>query len=95
MSRMVQPTGLLVAMLGADGAGKSTVLAQVEDDLAPAYRRTKRYHLRPHFGRVTADGPAVVDPTRNRREVGLRPPSSWQCGGRITPLDTLYMSSRG
>jgi thymidylate kinase len=47
MSRMVQPTGLVVAMLGADGAGKSTVLSQVKQDLAPAYRRTKRYHLRP------------------------------------------------
>jgi thymidylate kinase len=70
ISRMVQPTGLLVAMLGADGAGKSTVLAQVEDDLAPAYRRTKRYHLRPHFGRVTADGPAVVAPHS-------QPPRGW------------------
>lgn len=62
ISRVVQPTGLLVALLGADGAGKSTVLAQVEQDLAPAYRRTKRYHLRPHFGRDTADGPPVVAP---------------------------------
>lgn len=70
ISRMVQPTGLLVAILGADGAGKSTVLAQVEDDLAPAYRRTKRYHLRPHFGRVTADGPAVVAPHS-------KPPRGW------------------
>jgi len=62
VDRVRQPTGLMVALLGADGAGKSTVLARVEQDLAPAYRRTKRYHLRPHFGLDSADGPPVVAP---------------------------------
>ena len=62
IGRVLQPSGLLVAMLGADGAGKSAVLAQVEQDLAPAYRCTKRYHLRPQFGRSKADGPPVTAP---------------------------------
>jgi len=40
----VQPEGVLVAVLGTDGAGKSTVTARVEQDLAPAFLSTKRYH---------------------------------------------------
>ena len=44
--RMVQPPGLLVAILGVDGAGKSTVMANVERDLAPAFWSTKQYHGR-------------------------------------------------
>jgi thymidylate kinase len=70
IDRVTRPTGAVVAMLGADGAGKSTVLAQVERDLAPAFRRTKRYHLRPHFGRSNADGPPVPAPHS-------KPPRSW------------------
>jgi thymidylate kinase len=40
----VQPGGLMVAVLGTDGAGKSTVTARVERDLAPVFSSTKRYH---------------------------------------------------
>ena len=49
--RIAQPTGMHLVFLGTDGSGKSTVIQQVEKDLAPAFRRTKRYHLRPFFGR--------------------------------------------
>src|SRR5215210_2149096 len=40
----VQPEGLMVVFLGTDGAGKSTITARVEQDLAPAFSSTKRYH---------------------------------------------------
>ena len=40
----VQPEGLMVTFLGTDGAGKSTVTARVEQDLAPVFSSTKRYH---------------------------------------------------
>jgi thymidylate kinase len=40
----VRPEGLMVAFLGTDGAGKSTVTAKVEQDLAPAFASTERYH---------------------------------------------------
>jgi thymidylate kinase len=40
----MQPEGLMVAFLGTDGAGKSTVTARVEEDLAPVFSSTKRYH---------------------------------------------------
>ena len=40
----IQPEGLMVTFLGTDGAGKSTVTARVEQDLAPVFSSTKRYH---------------------------------------------------
>jgi len=40
----VRPEGLMVVFLGTDGAGKSTVTARIEQDLAPAFSSTKRYH---------------------------------------------------
>lgn len=47
VKRALQPApGLMVALLGVDGAGKSTVMAQLERDLAPAFWSVKRYHGR-------------------------------------------------
>lgn len=60
--RVSQPTGMHVAFLGADGAGKSTIIEQLERDLAPAFRNTKRYHLRPFFGRHNDSTTPVIDP---------------------------------
>ena len=37
----------MVAFLGTDGVGKSTVITRIERDLAPAFIDTKRYHRRP------------------------------------------------
>ncbi|WP_333840209.1 DapH/DapD/GlmU-related protein [Pelomicrobium sp.] len=59
--RVLQPTGALVVFLGPDGSGKSSVIEQVLADLAPAFRKTYRFHLRPRalgsgnttFARVT------------------------------------------
>ena len=39
-----QPQGLMVVFLGTDGAGKSTVTARIERELAPAFVSTRRYH---------------------------------------------------
>jgi serine acetyltransferase/thymidylate kinase len=47
--RALQPTGLVVAFLGADGSGKSSVIDRVLEDLAPAFRRTCYLHLRPRL----------------------------------------------
>ena len=49
--RTLQPTGLFVVFLGADGSGKSSVIDQVEKTFSQVFRSTKRYHFRPHFGR--------------------------------------------
>ena len=53
LRRALQPTGLMVAVMGPDGAGKSSVIDAVQASLAPAFRRTIRAHLRPHLGRRT------------------------------------------
>lgn len=65
LRRTCNPTGLHVVFLGPDGSGKSTVLAKIEQDLAPAFRLTKRYHLRPFFGRPQGNGISNSDPHAN------------------------------
>jgi thymidylate kinase len=47
LERILRPAGLMVALLGVDGAGKSTVMARVASDLSPAFPATKLYHRRP------------------------------------------------
>ena len=42
----LRPPGLMVSVLGVDGAGKSTVMAALERDLGPAFWSTKQYHGR-------------------------------------------------
>lgn len=68
VKRVIQPTGVLVVFLGSDGSGKSTVLAQIEHDLAPAFRRTKQYHLRPFFGQPCGN----TAPTQNPHDQVFR-----------------------
>lgn len=47
--RILSPTGFTIAFLGPDGAGKSTVIHQVEQWLGPAFRRTLPIHFNPKF----------------------------------------------
>ena len=71
VKRILQPTGLMVVFLGADGSGKSTVIERVEQDLAPAFRQTQYMHLRPRLGRAASENSTpVVDPHG-------QPPRSW------------------
>ena len=51
VKRALQPTGLMVAFLGADGSGKSTVVDRARQSLAPAFWGTATYHLRPPLRR--------------------------------------------
>jgi thymidylate kinase len=56
------PTGLFVAVLGSDGAGKSTLISHLREKLAGAFRRAEVFHLRPGLmGARGASGP-VIDP---------------------------------
>lgn len=62
VSRIKRPTGLHVVLLGPDGVGKSTVIERVVRDLAPAFRRTKTYHLWPRFRHVVRTVGPVTNP---------------------------------
>jgi thymidylate kinase len=50
LQRAALPTGLVVAVLGPDGSGKSTVIEHLCTELAPAFRSVQRCHLRPRWG---------------------------------------------
>lgn len=72
ISRILQPTGLMVVFLGADGSGKSTVIDRVQANLAPAFRRNQYLHLRPRLGIATdAQSTPVIDPHGEPARNGL------------------------
>ena len=60
--RWRHPTGLFVAVLGPDGAGKSTLIDRLEADLSGAFRRTARFHLMPGLFRKKGNGSPVTNP---------------------------------
>lgn len=62
--RFVQPTGLSIAFLGADGAGKSTLIRRVTEELGESFRQVRYCHLRPGVlpARNGTGGAPVVDP---------------------------------
>ncbi|MCI3951192.1 MAG: thymidylate kinase [Burkholderiales bacterium] len=45
--RVLHPTGMVVAFLGADGSGKSSVIERALAELQPVFRRIRYVHLRP------------------------------------------------
>jgi thymidylate kinase len=64
--RWRQPTGLLVALLGPDGAGKSTLIEHLEKNLGEGgFRRAAVFHLRARRRHRSASHNPVTDPHRN------------------------------
>jgi thymidylate kinase len=64
ISRILQPTGLFVVVLGPDGAGKSTVINGLTAEFGAAFWRKEQHHLRPYIlgrARPKSAGP-VTDP---------------------------------
>jgi thymidylate kinase len=47
--RTLRTTGLMVAFLGPDGAGKSTLIQEIGPALGPVFRASSVFHLRPMF----------------------------------------------
>lgn len=60
--RITRPTGIVLGFLGPDGVGKSTLIAEVQRRIAPAFRKQARFHLRPNFGRQQRTSATVNDP---------------------------------
>ena len=74
--RTLHPTGLTLAFLGPDGAGKSTVIAQVRTLIAPHFRREMLVHFVPRLGVRVSAGP-VTNPHRQQ------PRSVWMSWAKI------------
>ena len=45
--RILVPTGFVMAIMGPDGSGKTTVIDHLKEDIAPAFRRIQQFHLFP------------------------------------------------
>jgi thymidylate kinase len=75
--RWSQPTGLLVAVMGPDGAGKSTLIEHLVQAVGPAFDRHRVFHWRPMllWRRKT-----TRDPTRPH---SLPPHGSWWSVARL------------
>lgn len=56
------PRGLWIAFFGPDGVGKSAVIEQVKDQLAPAFSFVTQFHFRPMFLRKNLSRAPVTDP---------------------------------
>jgi len=64
LGRLVSPPGVLIAVIGTDGSGKSTLIEQLVDRLRPVFGSTDSAHLRPRFlpdlSRVSGTISAVI-----------------------------------
>ena len=47
MKRILHPTGYVIAVMGPDGCGKTTVINQLKKDIEPAFRKIQQFHLFP------------------------------------------------
>jgi thymidylate kinase len=62
LGRIKRPTGAIVAFMGPDGAGKTAIGERLIEELYPAFRGLKQYHLRPHLLGTNSNHQQVIDP---------------------------------
>ncbi|HEY2472371.1 MAG TPA: hypothetical protein VGI45_31580 [Terracidiphilus sp.] len=71
LQRVINPTGGWIAIMGADGAGKSAVIQAIRNQFRFAYHKVKCFHLRPKaLYRGNDSKSAVTDPHG-------KPPRGW------------------
>jgi len=59
VKRILQPAGIVVAFLGMDGSGKTSVIEGVGEALLPIFHRQKIIHLRPSLRAKQYQGPVT------------------------------------
>jgi len=79
--RALNPAGLLVAVIGPDGCGKSSVINEISASLVPSFRRTHRFHLRPGLLKQSSATAAVV----------VNPHAQTPYGTGLSILKLLYL----
>jgi len=72
LRRLLQPTGTVVALVGPDGAGKTSVVERSAAALAPAFQRAVTHHFKPNLLGVTLPAP-TTEPGR----LGRGPRAGW------------------
>jgi thymidylate kinase len=65
LKRIKQPTGLIIAVIGIDGSGKSAIINELSNTLAPAFRRKAKYHWKPTFKPVSSNNIVVSEPHKH------------------------------
>lgn len=87
--RFFDPTGLVVCITGPDGAGKSTLAANLEHATRGPFRRLRRYHLRPGLlpppARLLRRRPTDSEMPHGRKPSGL--------GGSLLRLLYLWLDT--
>ena len=58
LKRMAYPTGLHIALLGSDGVGKSTLLAQLQRTMKSCFPKQRIFHFRPMLFQKATRAPA-------------------------------------
>jgi thymidylate kinase len=72
VSSVRRPPGMCLALLGADGSGKTAVIARLTDYLTRTRRRPPIYlHFRPRLGGAGSNGLPVADPHGRPARGGL------------------------
>jgi thymidylate kinase len=66
VARLARPTGFVVAVLGPDGAGKSTLIASVGEQLEGIFRSRHVFHWRPQLLLPDRSGPVSNPHARSR-----------------------------
>jgi len=79
--RWIRPTGLCVAILGPDGSGKSSVIAQYVPQVEAFFGGVELFHLRPH----------LLGSTQSAQVPNVDPHGEPLRGALISTLKAIYL----